>query len=175
MNDMLMQIDELAELLGHPELVIVDCRFDLLNPDAGRLAWEANHIPGAYYADLDRDLAGPRTSGSGRHPLPDPEAFAALLGSWGVTPASRVVAYDASGGAVAARLWWLLRWIGHEQVALLDGGYPDWQAAKLPEARTHAPLRAGRYPVTPGRMPVLTTEQVCEGLRSDRLVFAGCP
>jgi thiosulfate/3-mercaptopyruvate sulfurtransferase len=171
MNEMLMQPDKLSDLLGRPELVIVDCRFDLLKPAAGRLAWEAGHIPGAYYADLDRDLAGPRTSQSGRHPLPDPEAFANLLGSWGVTPASLVVAYDASGGAIAARLWWLLRWVGHERVALLDGGYQDWQAAKLPDARTHPHLHAGRYPVKPGSMPVLSTDQVQEGLRSGTLLL----
>jgi thiosulfate/3-mercaptopyruvate sulfurtransferase len=170
-RQLLIQVDELAELLGSPDIVLVDCRFDLLKPAAGRIAWEAGHIPGAYYADLDRDLAGPRTADSGRHPLPDPEAFATLLGSWGLTPSCRVVIYDASGGAVAARLWWLLRWVGHKQIALLDGGYPDWQAAKLPEETASPPLRAGRYPVRPDSMPVLSTVQVQEGLQSGGLVL----
>jgi len=170
-SQLLIQVDELAELLGRSDIVVVDCRFDLLNPAAGRRAWESGHIPGAYYADLDRDLAAPRTAASGRHPLPDPEAFAALLGSWGLTPASRVVVYDASGGAVAARLWWLLRWAGHKQVALLDGGFPDWQAAKLPEETASPPLRAGRYPVRPGSLPVLATQEVQQGLQSGELVL----
>ena len=171
MSDMLIQAEALAELLGNPDIVVVDCRFDLLKPSAGRLAWEAGHIPGAYYADLDRDLAAPRSATSGRHPLPDPESFAALLGSWGVTPATRVIAYDASGGAVAARLWWLLRWVGHRQVSLLDGGYPDWQAAKLPEEQQSPPLRAGRYPVRPGAMPVVSAAEVEAGLAAGSLVL----
>jgi thiosulfate/3-mercaptopyruvate sulfurtransferase len=168
---LLVQADELAASIDHPDLVIVDCRFSLLEPEAGKKAWLEGHIPGAYYADLDQDLAGPITMTSGRHPLPDPEAFASLLGSWGVTPETHVVAYDAAGGAVAARLWWLLRWVGHEHVTLLDGGYPAWQDQKLPVSTDHPVQQQGSYPVEPGGMPVVSTAEVEEGLQDGSLVL----
>lgn len=135
-----------------------------MKPEAGRLAWQTSHIPGAYYADLDKDLAAPRTEYSGRHPLPDAEQFAALLASWGVTPETHLVAYDASGGAIAARLWWLCRWVGHEHVSLLDGGYTAWQIQKLPESADQPALSHGQYPVKPGHMPVVQTADVEAGL-----------
>ncbi len=170
---MLVTVDELASRLadqsGRDDLVVIDCRFDLLKPAAGRLAYDEGHIPGARYADLDRDLAGPVTVQSGRHPLPDPEQFAALLGSWGVQPESRVVAYDASGGAVAARLWWLLRWVGHRNVALLDGGFQAWADEKLPLEQTEPAPRWGRYPVKPGSMPTVSTADVAAGLEAGSL------
>jgi thiosulfate/3-mercaptopyruvate sulfurtransferase len=108
---------------------------------------------------------------SGRHPLPDPEAFASLLGSWGVTPETHVVAYDAAGGAVAARLWWLLRWVGHEHVTLLDGGYPAWNDQKLPVSTDQPVQQQGRYPVAPGGMPVVSTAEVEEGLQAGTMVL----
>lgn len=161
----------MASRLDHPDLVIVDCRFNLLDPDAGRQAWRHGHIPGAHYADLDRDLAGPVTADSGRHPLPDPLQFATLLGSWGVTPETHVVAYDDAGGAIAARLWWLLRWVGHEQVSLLDGGYPAWQDQKFPESADEPALVQGSYPVKPGCLPVATTDEVEQGLEEGTIVL----
>jgi thiosulfate/3-mercaptopyruvate sulfurtransferase len=150
---------------------VVDCRFNLRKPEAGRQAWELSHIPGAFYADLDQDLAAPKSAGSGRHPLPDAEQFAALLGSWGVTLDTHVVVYDASGGAIAARLWWLLRWVGHEQVSLLDGGYPAWQRQKLPVSADQPALGPGNYPVQPGRMPVVQTADVELGLAEGTLAL----
>ena len=168
---LLIQVDELAAEVNHPNLVVIDCRFDLMNPAAGRQAWRTSHIPGAHYADLDRDLAAPKTAGSGRHPLPDAQQFAALLGSWGVEPHTHVVAYDASGGAVAARLWWLLRWVGHKHVSLLDGGYQAWQALKLPESSEQPVLGRGSYPVQPGHMPVVQTPDVEQGLAEGTLVL----
>jgi thiosulfate/3-mercaptopyruvate sulfurtransferase len=132
----LVTTDELAAHLDDEAWVIVDVRFDLADPAAGRRAYEAAHIPGAVFADLDRDLAAAPAAGRGRHPLPDPEAFVDRAGSWGIDSATQVVAYDASGGAFAARLWWLLRYYGHEAVAVLDGGFPKWEA----EGR---PVRAG--------------------------------
>ncbi len=108
--------------------VVVDCRFDLADPEAGRRAWAQAHIPGARYAHLDADLSGPKRAELGRHPLPDPAALAAKLGAWGIGPDTAVVAYDAATGAMAAaRFWWLLRWLGHERVAVLDGGFNAWQ------------------------------------------------
>jgi len=119
--------------LGQPGLIVVDCRSNLLEPGAGRAAYERGHIPGARYADLDRDLARPPAPSEGRHPLPDVATFAATLGNWGIGSDDTVVAYDDANGAIAARLWWLLGWIGHRGTALvLDGGFPAWQAARLP-------------------------------------------
>jgi thiosulfate/3-mercaptopyruvate sulfurtransferase len=119
----------LAAHASDPDWRIVDCRFDLGNPDAGSAAFQRGHIPGAVYAHLDRDLSGPRTPWSGRHPLPEPEALAATLGELGVDAGVQVVAYDDAGGMYAARLWWLLRWLGHRGVAVLDGGLAAWRAS----------------------------------------------
>lgn len=118
----------LRERLGDPRLAIVDCRFDLLNPDAGRQAYLSGHIPGARYADLNRDLSGSVGPGTGRHPLPAPQTFAAWLAANGVDSGTQVIAYDSRDGSIAARLWWMLRWMGHEAVAVLDGGFEAWTA-----------------------------------------------
>ncbi len=115
--------------LGAPGLLVVDCRHDLTNPDAGRSAYAAGHVPGAIFADMDTELSAPRHAGSGRHPLPSPAAFAATLQRWGFTASSQVVAYDQANGALAARLWWMLRARGHRHVQVLDGGYAAWLAA----------------------------------------------
>ncbi|KAF0815427.1 putative thiosulfate sulfurtransferase SseB [Andreprevotia sp. IGB-42] len=123
---------ELISQLGQPDLVIVDCRHDLANPDAGRQAYGISHLPGAVFAHLDHDLSGTKTGSNGRHPLPDPAALAGWLASQGIGNTSRVVAYDASGGFFAARLWWLLQWLGHDAVQVLDGGWGAWTAAGLP-------------------------------------------
>lgn len=109
--------------------VILDCRFSLSDAEAGRRLYDEAHLPGAFYADLNRDLAGPVTPHSGRHPLPDPAVFAQSLGRWGISRDSQVVCYDDSGGAIAARAWWMLRhWLGFN-AALLDGGYAAWRGA----------------------------------------------
>lgn len=106
--------------------VIFDCRHDLQQPAAGREAYQAGHIPGAFFADVETDLAGPKTGSNGRHPLPDPKHFQTFVQQCGVNDSTQVIAYDASAGMFAARLWWMLRWIGHESVAVLDGGLPAW-------------------------------------------------
>lgn len=111
------------------DVLVLDARFNLMQPEAGEAAWRAGHIPGARHAHLDRDLSGPKTGSNGRHPLPSPEALADTLGRWGLTPTTRVVAYDDAGGMFAARAWWLLRWVGHARVQVLDGGWAAWQAA----------------------------------------------
>lgn len=112
-----------------PDWAVVDCRFSLADPARGETAYRQAHIAGAVYAHLDRDLSTPHVSGvTGRHPLPDPAQLAATLGEWGVDRSVQVVAYDDSGGSIAARLWWLLKWLGHDDVAVLDGGWQAWLA-----------------------------------------------
>ena len=129
--------------------VVIDTRFDLTDPAAGERAWRESHLPGAHYLHLDRDLSAAKTGRNGRHPLPDRDAFAARVGRLGIGPATRVVAYDAQGGVYAARLWWMLRWLGHEEVAVLDGGLPAWVAAggplthEIPSASAPTPYPAG--------------------------------
>ncbi len=125
-----------ADLLPHlddPDWVIVDCRFWLDDTEKGRRDYQHSHIPGAIYAHVDEDLSGPVVPGvTGRHPLPSVDLFAEKLGSWGISSGVQVVAYDDRGGAMAARLWWLLKWLGHEAVAVLDGGWPRWQHESHP-------------------------------------------
>jgi len=123
---------EVARHLGDPRWVFVDCRFDLANPNAGYEQYRSGHIPGARYAHLNQDLSGPITPSTGRHPLPPLEEFARRLGAWGIDERSQVIAYDDAGGAIAARLWWMLHWVGHEAAAVLNGGLKAWLAAGLP-------------------------------------------
>ena len=125
----LIDADSLRRLLGQPQLAVIDCRFDLMNPAGGLEAYVKGHIPGARYADLNRDLSSPVTAHTGRHPLPAPDVFAARLGELGVGDDTQVVAYDDANSSMAARLWWMLRWLGHEAVAVLDGGFKAWVAA----------------------------------------------
>jgi thiosulfate/3-mercaptopyruvate sulfurtransferase len=110
-------------------IAVLDCRFDLQNPSAGHSAYLAGHIPGARYADLNKDLSAPVTLNSGRHPLPTPQEFAATLDRLGIGNDAQVVAYDDSSGSFAARGWWMLRWVGHQAVAILDGGLRAWTQA----------------------------------------------
>lgn len=116
-----------------PSWVILDCRFTLSAPEEGAKAYAKAHVPGARYADLERDLSAPRDGRAGRHPLPEPAAFAESLRSWGVGPTTQVVAYDEGNSVYASRLWWLMRgWWGHEAVAVLDGGLSAWRAEGRP-------------------------------------------
>lgn len=128
----LVPAETLAIALGRDDLVILDCRFSLLNPGAGEVAYQHGHVPGAFYAHLDRDLSDHRKHGQGRHPWPETAGFTAKLGEWGITPRRQVVVYDDGDGAYAARLWFLLRALGHEKVAVLDGGWARWTALGLP-------------------------------------------
>jgi len=128
----LIDVTALASQLAREDLVLFDCRFELGNPRWGEAEFAQSHIPGAQYLHLDRDLSGPISASSGRHPLPDPQALAQRLGALGVASGHQIVAYDQGNGAYAARLWWLARWIGHRQVAVLDGGIAAWRAAGQP-------------------------------------------
>jgi len=132
MHDTLVSTADLHARLDDPdwpEWVAVDCRFDLGDPQAGRRRYLAGHVPGARYAHLDDDLSDRSGGGGGRHPLPAPDRLRALFGRLGVDARVQVVAYDDAGGAMAARLWWLLRYMGHDAAAVLDGGWPAWEAA----------------------------------------------
>ena len=164
-NSLLVSVQELAAA-NRPSWVLVDCRFNLLKPEAGQAAYLAGHIPGAWYADLDQDLSGPRGPGTGRHPLPEPQRLRALFGSFGITPGTRVVAYDEGGGGLAARLWWLLRWMGHRDVLLLDGGLAAWQSAGLPVSQVSPVPRQDVFEGAEGSMPVLGASAVWAALRS---------
>jgi thiosulfate/3-mercaptopyruvate sulfurtransferase len=156
---------EAAALAAHTNdanWVIVDCRHDLVNLAAGREAYAAGHLPNALFADMEHELSGDRRGADGafrgRHPLPEKAAFIELLRSWGVNDDSQVVAYDAHGGMFAARLWWMLRWVGHETVAVLDGGLPAWQAEGMPLS-TEAPAPRTRGTIAE-RAPLVTTVDV---------------
>lgn len=141
----LVQAETLAIALGRADLAILDCRFSLAAPGAGERAYLEGHIPGAYYAHLDRDLSDLRRTGAGRHPWPDAADFTARLSAWGITPQTQVVAYDDGDGAHAARAWFLLRALGHEKVAVLDGGWKRWTTLGLPvDSKVPAPAHA-RY------------------------------
>lgn len=122
----LVSAEALKEQFDAPQLAIVDCRFDLREPSAGERAFALGHISGAVYAHLERDLSDLSKSGRGRHPLPDAERFCATLARWGISPSHQVVAYDGRDGAMAARLWWMLRMLGHARVAVLEGGLDAW-------------------------------------------------
>jgi thiosulfate/3-mercaptopyruvate sulfurtransferase len=129
----LIPASELNRHLGDPDWAVVDCRFSLDNADRGRKDYLISHIPGAVYAHLDNDLSAPRIPGkTGRHPLPDIPVITETLSSWGIDSRTQVVIYDDSTGSMSARLWWLLKWLGHTNVTILDGGWADWQRAGLP-------------------------------------------
>lgn len=128
----LVSIEETAAHLNDPQWIICDCRHDLANHSAGYKAYRAGHIPGARFLHLDVDLSGPKTGLTGRHPLPHPATFCLRLGALGIGNNTQVVAYDETGGVYASRLWWMLRWVGHSKVAVLDGGWQAWTKAGLP-------------------------------------------
>ena len=158
----LVGVDELAGALGNEELRIVDARFALMDPLAGRGAYEESHLPGAVHADLNRDLSDLARASEGRHPLPEAAAFARKLGEWGIAPRHQVVVYDAGDGSMAAaRLWWMLKLFGHECVAVLDGGLAAWRAQGLPEtSATTAPVAEQPYPASFDASRIVTVDEV---------------
>ena len=145
MQSILVAPEELAQHLDDPEWVVFDTRHDLAHRETGREAYAEGHIPGAYFLHIDEDLSAPKTGTNGRHPLPDLQAFAERVNRCGVHPGTRVVAYDDAGGGYAVRLWWMLRWLGHERTALLDGGWPLWLREKRPVTKEVPPPRAGSF------------------------------
>jgi thiosulfate/3-mercaptopyruvate sulfurtransferase len=172
----LVSTEDLAAHLGDPHWIIVDCRFTLTDPDAGRQAYAKAHIPGARYVHLDDDLSAPITDASGRHPLPDPHTLGDRFSQWGIGVNRQVVVYDDSYGAMATRLWWMLRWLGHPAVALLDGGYPKWMREKRPvNAEVPEPHKAN-CACLPEPSQVVTAEDVLRASRiSDNLIIDARP
>jgi thiosulfate/3-mercaptopyruvate sulfurtransferase len=165
-SDYLVRTRELHDHLQDPEWRVVDCRFELAQPDKGFSDYLAGHIPGAMYAHLDRDLAAPVSAATGRHPLPEPEAFARTLGRLGITRKTHVVVYDQGGGAIAARLWWMLRWMGHRSVRLLDGGFNAWQREGLPLETKTPSVEPVIYRGQADNGMIVTTREVAEALEA---------
>ncbi len=151
--------------LNDAALVIVDARFNLFDVDEGRSAYADAHIPGAVYAHLDDDLSGPPLTDAGRHPLPSPEALEALFSRFGVRADSQVVAYDQRDGVIAARLWWMLRYMGHEAVAVLDGGWGAWTGAGYATAGGEESRTASEFRGAPRHDWLITVDQVADAGR----------
>ncbi len=165
----LIDVNTLATELQNPAWVILDCRFELTNPAWGEAQFAAGHLPGAQYAHLDRDLAGAPTATSGRHPLPSPHDFAALAGRWGIDRHTQIVVHDQAGGVFAARAWWLFRWLGHERVALLDGGLAAWYRAGLPLETTTQSRPARTFEPHPQDERVVTVEDIVAALGTPKM------
>ncbi len=174
----LISTEELAAHLNDSEWAIIDCRFSLVDTELGRQQYLENHIAGALYAHLDDDLAGLIVPGqTGRHPLPEVDVLAQTLSNWGIDERVQVVIYDSSGGAIAARLWWMLRWLGHEAVAVLDGSWPRWQSEER-AVRSGSESRQPRI-FTPQPRPgmIVATDEV-QNIRTDptyRLIDSRSP
>lgn len=168
----LVSVETLQAHLEDPAWRVVDCRFSLADPAAGRERYAQGHVPGAVYADLEQDLSAAPGPGTGRHPLPGSEALAARLAEWGIGARTQVVAYDDAGGAFAARLWWLLRWLGHEAVAVLDGGVDAWVSGGGTLSRERP---APSAPASPAFQPqsgvALSAEEVRAGLSEGRILL----
>ena len=171
----LISPDQLAQHLHDPQWVIIDCRFALTRPESGRQAYAKAHIPGARYAHLNEDLSGAITPTSGRHPLPDPGSLAIKLGLWGVDQDKQVVVYDDSFGSMAVRLWWLLRWLGHDAVALLDGGFPAWQRQGRELSAEIPVIRPTEFHPAPDDGLWVDSKTMLDALQQERLIIDARP
>lgn len=167
----IVSIDALKQHLDDPSWVIFDCRFSLKDPELGRRSYRESHIPSAFYAHLDEDLSSPVMPGTGRHPLPEVDRFAAWLGKHGVDHAAQVVAYDDVGGAFAARLWWMSRWLGHAAAAVVDGGWPVWRDAGYPVSTHVSTAVPVRFQAHADRRQWLSTAEMEEMLKTQRGVL----
>ena len=156
----LIGAEQLAALSENAAICVVDCRFDLADPDAGRRSYLRGHIPGAVFADLDKDLAAPVTPQSGRHPLPDPERFALTCERLGIRNETAVVVYDQNNGSLAARAWWMLRWLGHARVQLLNGGFDRWVALSYPVRDGLESAEPGEFVASEHADRILTTAEL---------------
>jgi thiosulfate/3-mercaptopyruvate sulfurtransferase len=142
------------ELAAHPQWRVFDCRHDLRNTEYGRQAYARGHIPGALFLHLDEDLSGVKNGRNGRHPLPDIDDFARRMSRCGVDATTQVVAYDNEGGIFASRLWWMLRWLGHDKVAVLDGGLAGWKRSKRALEETVPTIAPRNFKTAPQDMAV---------------------
>lgn len=156
----LIEVGELGAQLGSDGIVVVDCRFNLSDTAAGASAYAEEHIAGAVYADLGRDLSGAPFTDKGRHPMLSADGMNELFGRLGISASSQVVAYDDMRGAVASRLWWMLRYMGHANAAVLNGGWQAWKAASLPTAAAEESNVPTEYFGTPGQTPLVTIDDV---------------
>ncbi len=177
MFNALISTNELSLHLKDPNWVVIDCRFDLADKEWGAEEYAALHIPGAVYADLEKDICGPVTPTSGRHPLPEPNNFLAAMQRLGINNSSMVVVYDATGGGMAGRLWWQLKFYGHEKVALLDGGLPKWLSEGRDTKEGVESKPAGDFTGKPDNSMVVTTEEVkgMLGSKTTALIDARAP
>lgn len=169
----LISVTELAGLIDEPDLVIVDCRHQLADTKWGRAAYGVGHLPDAVFLHLDDDLSGRMTGNNGRHPLPDPQALARKLEQIGIHNGTRVIAYDDPAQSVpgAARLWWLLGWLGHASVQVLDGGYSAWVAAGLPIKTDVPPSLPAKFHVNLQADRVVSAEQVLGNLKTQEFLL----
>ncbi len=163
MYDTLIDPEVLFDHLKDSDWCIVDCRASLTDPHAGAAAYAAGHLPGAVFADLASDLSGPLIAGvSGRHPLPDPNTLARALGRWGISAQTQVVAYDAGNGVYGSRMWWLLRWLGHSRVAVLDGGIAAWQLAGYSLVTDITRRRPASFPIRTTLTRIVSVADIVE-------------
>ncbi|KGQ19809.1 Sulfurtransferase [Lysobacter dokdonensis DS-58] len=167
----LVQAETLAIAIGRPDVKLVDCRFTLTNPMAGESAFLVGHLPGAVYAHLDRDLSDMKRTGAGRHPWPDAATFTQKLGEWGIGPDDQVVAYDDGDGSHAARFWVLMRMLGHEKVAVLDGGWSRWTSLGLSVDSTPRKPITTRYTGAFDTTRLLDADQVQQRLAAGELLI----
>lgn len=167
----LVSAAQLAQHLNDPDWVVFDCRFTLSDPDSGRRTYQAGHIPGARYAHLNDDFSSEITGVSGRHPLPDPQLLALKLGQWGVDSSKQVVVYDDSLGSMASRMWWVLRWLGHQSVALLDGGVQRWIRDGHPITADPASIAPAEFTARPDNSMWVDANCIEEALRSDKCLI----
>ena len=173
----LISAQDLQALMGSARpVLLLDLSFDLADGAAGERAYAQGHLPGAHYLHLDRDLSGPKAGEgqvfTGRHPLPEPAGFAQRLAGLGLEPGMQVVAYDSQGGMYAARLWWMLRWLGHEAVAVLDGGLAAWQAAGGALSTQAPQARPGRFQASASIAPSISADALQSSLGRVRLLDA---
>lgn len=169
---MLVSVEQLREHLNDPRWCVVDVRHDLFDADAGIRAYREGHIPGAVFANIDTHLSGTKTGLNGRHPLPSRDDLIEAFRVWGINNDTQIVAYDAQGGQFASRLWWLARWLGHQSVALLDGGWSKWSSETRLTSR-EVPVRPrGNFTAGDSMMPLVSVQQVLQQLEaSDRILL----
>jgi thiosulfate/3-mercaptopyruvate sulfurtransferase len=154
---------------------VFDCRHDLMQPELGEAQYRESHLPGALFASLERDLSAPKEGTNGRHPLPEPAAFVAWVGQQGLKRDDRVACYDAGNGAMAARLWWMLRWLGHEHVAVLDGGFAKWTKEGRPVTSEVPRFPPTRYPAHVRSNAAMNVHEVEKALSRSLLLDARAP